>query len=222
MNAQRFNVYVSVNAIRPGRRARTKDAIGAVRHIFLEADDDGPKVLATIAVRGDLPTHSYVLQSSPGRMHVFWRVHGFTAEDAERLQKHLAHELGTDAAATSCSQTTRLPGYRNHKRTPASPRDNSVRAERGAVHAARLSGAARPAASPARAAARNPRSLPRCRGTRPPLLVPRRASNRRPAWRPPHVSSVLSDRPRVRTDRQRGYRGTRRLERALQPAMGGG
>ena len=26
MNAQRFNVYVSVNAIRPGVRARTKDA----------------------------------------------------------------------------------------------------------------------------------------------------------------------------------------------------
>ena len=30
----------------------------------------------------------------------------------------LARELGTDLAATSCSQTTRLPGYRNHKRTP--------------------------------------------------------------------------------------------------------
>ena len=37
------------------------------------------------------------------------------------------------------------------------------------------------------------------------------------AWRPPHVSSVLSNRPRVRTDRQRGYRGTRRLERGCSP-----
>ena len=42
------------------------------------------------------------------------------AEGAARLQKHLAHDLATDEAATSCSQTTRLPGYRNHKRTPAS------------------------------------------------------------------------------------------------------
>ena len=43
MNAQRFNVYVSVNAVREGQRTRTKDAIAAVRHIFLEADEDGPE-----------------------------------------------------------------------------------------------------------------------------------------------------------------------------------
>ena len=46
MNAQRFNIYVSVNAIKPGVRARTKEAIGAVRHLFLEADQDGSEVLA--------------------------------------------------------------------------------------------------------------------------------------------------------------------------------
>ena len=46
MNAQRFNVYVSVNAVREGQRTRTKDAIATVRHIFLEADEDGPQALA--------------------------------------------------------------------------------------------------------------------------------------------------------------------------------
>ncbi len=115
MNAQRFNVYVSVNAIQPGRRTRTKDAIGTIRHIFLEADHDGSKVLDQIGIRNDLPPTSYVLESSPGRIHVFWRAEGFTPEGAARLQKHLAQELATDGAATSCSQTTRLPGYRNHK-----------------------------------------------------------------------------------------------------------
>lgn len=115
MNAQRFNVYVSVNAIQPGRRTRTKDAIGTIRHIFLDADHDGPKVLDQIGTRDDLPPTSYVLESSPGRIHVFWRAEGFTPEGAARLQKHLAQDLATDGAATSCSQTTRLPGYRNHK-----------------------------------------------------------------------------------------------------------
>ena len=57
-----------------------------------------------------------LLQSSPGRLHFFWRVQGFSAEGAELLQKHLARELGTDVAATSCSQTTRVAGYQNHKR----------------------------------------------------------------------------------------------------------
>lgn len=116
MNAHRFNVYVSVNAVREAQRTRTKDAIATVRHIFLEADEDGPEILATISARADLPTPSYVLESSPGRLHFFWRVQGFSAESAELLQKHLAGELGTDPAATSCSQTTRVAGYQNHKR----------------------------------------------------------------------------------------------------------
>src|SRR5207249_1337718 len=53
MNAQRFNVYVSVNAIRPGVRARTKSALGAIRHLFLEADHDGTAVLARLANRAE-------------------------------------------------------------------------------------------------------------------------------------------------------------------------
>jgi len=119
MNAKRFNVYVSVNAVREVQRTRTKNAIAAVRHIFLEADENGPERLAEISTREDLPPLSYVLESSPGRLHFFWRVAHFSSEGAERLQKYLARELGTDPAATSCSQTTRIAGYQNHKRTPS-------------------------------------------------------------------------------------------------------
>ena len=36
-NARRFSVYVSINAIRPQRRARTRGAIGEIRHVFLDA-----------------------------------------------------------------------------------------------------------------------------------------------------------------------------------------
>lgn len=118
MNARRYNVYVGINAIAPGRRSRTKEAIRAVRHVFLEADHDGQQVLATISSRGDLPPPSYVLHSSPNRVHVFWRATGFTIEYVERLQKHLALELGTDTAATPASQLTRFPGLYNHKYTP--------------------------------------------------------------------------------------------------------
>ncbi|MEP0848659.1 MAG: hypothetical protein HRF50_17775 [Phycisphaerae bacterium] len=117
-NLQRFNVYVSVNAIAPGRRSRTRDAVGAIRHVFLEADRDGPAVLAAIAARGDLPPPSYVLHSSPNRVHVFWRVGGFDAARVEALQKRLSQELGTDTAATPATQTTRLVGFMNHKYVP--------------------------------------------------------------------------------------------------------
>lgn len=118
-SARRFSVYVSVNAIRPQRKARTRDAIGEIRHVFLDADRDGPRVLADIAARRDLPPPSCVLHSSPHRLHVLWRVTGFTRECVEALQKHLARELKTDKAATSCAQMTRLPGFFNHKYRPA-------------------------------------------------------------------------------------------------------
>jgi hypothetical protein len=118
-SARRFSVYVSVNAIRPQRKARTRDAIGEIRHVFLDADRDGPGVLAAISARRDLPPPSYVLHSSSNRLHVLWRVSGFTKDGVEALQKQLARELGTDTAATSCAQITRLPGFFNHKYRPA-------------------------------------------------------------------------------------------------------
>ena len=118
-SVRRFSVYVSVNAIRPQRKARTRDAIGDIRHVFLDADRDGQQVLAAISARRDLPAPSYILHSSPNRLHVLWRVAGFTREGVEALQKQLARELKTDRAATSCVQTTRMPGFFNHKYRPA-------------------------------------------------------------------------------------------------------
>ena len=47
-SARRFSVFVSVNAIRPQRKARTRDAIGEIRHVFLDADRDGQSVLTAI------------------------------------------------------------------------------------------------------------------------------------------------------------------------------
>lgn len=114
LNSQGWNVYVSVNAVQPGR-SRTRRAISAIRHVFLEVDADGVGLLASLTTRPDLPPPSYVLHSSPGRLHVFWRARDFECSEVELLQKRLARELETDGAATSCAQTTRLPGFVNHK-----------------------------------------------------------------------------------------------------------
>jgi hypothetical protein len=114
---QQFHIiFVSVNAIASGRRSRTRDAIGAVRHVFLDADSYGSAVLSRIDARQDLPSPSYVLHSSPNHVHVFWRVTGFDRDSVERLQKQLARELQTDPAATPVTQNTRVPGFFNHKR----------------------------------------------------------------------------------------------------------
>ena len=116
MNSRKYSVFVSVNAITSGRRSRTREAIGAIRHVFLDADDNGTAVLSRVEARRDLPPLSYVLHTSPSHVHLFWRVTGFNPELVERLQKQLARELQTDPAATPVTQTTRLPGFLNHKR----------------------------------------------------------------------------------------------------------
>ena len=113
MNARGYNVYVTVNALAANARNRTKTSVAHIRHVFLEADADGVAILASIDAADDLPSPSYVLTSSPDHVHIFWRAVGHETAAIERLQKHLALRLGT--AATACSQTTRLPGYRNRK-----------------------------------------------------------------------------------------------------------
>jgi hypothetical protein len=114
-NLMRWNIFISVNAIVPGQRSRTRPSIGAVRHVFLDADRNASQVLRAIDANRDLPPSSYVLHSSPNRVHVFWRATCFTTERVERLQRQLARELGTDPAATPCTQTTRLAGFFNYK-----------------------------------------------------------------------------------------------------------
>jgi hypothetical protein len=118
MQASRFNVYVSVNAIAPRQRRRRRDAICTIRHVFIDADRNATGVLSAISARRDLPPPSYVLRTSPGRAHVMWRVAGFEREQVEGLQRRLARELATDSAATPCTQMTRLPGSWNLKYTP--------------------------------------------------------------------------------------------------------
>ncbi len=56
--------------------------------------------------------------SSPGEVHVIWRVTGSGWSRSRRFTKQLAREFGTDHAATSPRQATRPPGFLNHKYRP--------------------------------------------------------------------------------------------------------
>ena len=120
-NAKHWNIYVGVNAVDAQRRSRARDAIVGVRNLFVETDRDANRFLASIAGRRDLPQPSFLIRTSAGRAHVLWRICGFGVERVENLQKTLARELGGDTAATSCAQTTRIPGFFNHKRNEPYP-----------------------------------------------------------------------------------------------------
>src|SRR5258708_22010673 len=114
-NAQRCELYLSMNALHEGAGGRTKAEIVEIRHIYLDFDENGTAAVQRLFARPDVPTPSYVLNTSADKWQVVWRVEGFGKDEAERLQKGLARETGADPAATDCARVLRLPGFYNHK-----------------------------------------------------------------------------------------------------------
>ena len=114
-NASRFEVYVSMNALKDGSRSRTKDDVAEIRHVYLDFDDNGTAAVQTLLKRDDVPQPNYLVNSSPDKWQVVWKVEGFAPEEAERLMRHMVRENGADPAATDSSRVLRLPGFANHK-----------------------------------------------------------------------------------------------------------
>src|SRR2546423_15389824 len=75
-NAAGANVYVSVNTVAPDQRSRRREVVRDIRHVFLDADAAADDVIGALAGH-KIPHPSYVIRSSPGRAHLFWRVNGF-------------------------------------------------------------------------------------------------------------------------------------------------
>ena len=114
-NAQAFEVYISMNALKEDARGRTKSDVAAIRHVYLDFDDNGTAAMAALLKRPDVPRPNYSINSSPDKWQVVWKVDGFSKSQAEDLQKALARESGADPAATDCARVLRLPGFYNHK-----------------------------------------------------------------------------------------------------------
>src|SRR5579863_4419801 len=108
-NDRRLEVYVSMNALREGARGRTKADIAAIRHVYLDCDDNGTASVEALLKRADMPKPNYLINSSPDKWQVIWKVEGFAKTEAEDLQRGLARDTGADPAATDCARVLRLP-----------------------------------------------------------------------------------------------------------------
>jgi hypothetical protein len=62
-----------------------------------------------------VPAPNFVLDTSPGKHQVVWKVSGFSQDEAESLLHNLANQFGGDLAATDSTRVLRLPGFANHK-----------------------------------------------------------------------------------------------------------
>jgi len=114
-NAQGYEVYLSMNALTPTAMGRTKADVAAIRHIYLDFDTDGTTAVNGLPKRDDLPRPNYLLNTSPDKWQVLWKVEGFEQRHGEALQRGFARETDADSAATDCTRVLRFPGFYNHK-----------------------------------------------------------------------------------------------------------
>jgi len=63
----------------------------------------------------EVPPPNFVLDTSPKKHQVVWRIEGLSLEQAEALLHDMASHLGGDLAATDATQVLRLPGFANQK-----------------------------------------------------------------------------------------------------------
>jgi hypothetical protein len=114
-NANGADIYVGMNPLKQDASTRTKDDIETIRHLYIDLDHGGSAALEAIKNSGLVPQPNYVLNTSPEKFQVVWKVEGITPEEAEELQRGMVREFGGDPAATDSTRVLRLPGFANKK-----------------------------------------------------------------------------------------------------------
>jgi hypothetical protein len=114
-SARGYDVYMGMNPTKDGAFSRTKGDIKGIRHVYLDLDRKGDEALEAIRNSAEVPAPNFVLDTSPGKHQVVWKVSGFSQDEAESLLHNLANKFGGDLAATDSTRVLRLPGFANHK-----------------------------------------------------------------------------------------------------------
>ena len=114
-NRSGADIFIGMNPLCAASFARTRESIREIRHVYLDLDEDAPSSLQAIRTSGDTPVPNFVLDSSPDKNQVVWRVEGLDQAQAASLLRSLAAQFNGDTAATDITRVLRLPGFINRK-----------------------------------------------------------------------------------------------------------
>ena len=106
---------MGMNALQHHASTRTKDDIEKISHVYLDLDHGGTASLEALENSDLVPRPNYVLNTSPEKFQVVWKVEGMTIEEAEALNQAMVREFDGDPAATDSTRVLRLPGFANKK-----------------------------------------------------------------------------------------------------------
>ncbi len=109
LNTRGAGVFVMVNA--GDGNGRAAENVVKIRAQFI--DTDGAPYPADLPLKPHL-----VVQSSPGRWHLYWCVDGVLLDSFSTLQKALAEHYGTDPSVNDLPRVMRLPGFYHRKGEP--------------------------------------------------------------------------------------------------------
>jgi hypothetical protein len=115
MNAQKYEVYISMNTLKERTYRRTKADVDQIRHVYLDFDEDGTAAVRKLLQRTDVPEPNYLINSSPDKWQVIWKIAGCDKGEAEEIERGLVADTGADPAAIDIARVLRLPGFYNHK-----------------------------------------------------------------------------------------------------------
>src|SRR5216684_8958615 len=114
-NAGGADIYMGMNALHHHASTRTKEDIEKISHVYLDIDHGGTASLEALENSDLIPRPNYVLNTSPEKFQVVWKVEGMTIEEAEGLNQAMVREFDGDPAATDSTRVLRLPGFANKK-----------------------------------------------------------------------------------------------------------
>ena len=114
-NRSGSDVFIGMNPLKDGATSRMKDSIREIRHVYLDLDEDATAALANVRDSVDAPRPNFVLDTSPAKHQVVWKIEGVDLEQAESLLHSLASHFGGDPAATDATRVLRVPGFVNRK-----------------------------------------------------------------------------------------------------------
>src|ERR1700730_836439 len=114
-NANGSDIYIGMNPLKKEAPTRDNEDIESIKHVYLDLDHGGSEALEAIENASVVPKPNYVLNSSPNKHQVVWKVEGINLEEAEGLLHAIAREFGGDPAATDATCVLRVPGFANKK-----------------------------------------------------------------------------------------------------------
>lgn len=117
LNQQGAGVFVMINegdgVVHEGfATCRTKANVIAVRAVF--ADLDGAPLDPILEV---MPA-DLIIESSPGKYHVYWLAQGMPIEMFTPVQKAIAEKFSSDPKVIDLPRVLRLPGFWHQKAKP--------------------------------------------------------------------------------------------------------